>query len=94
LLVEHFIDLQDRAILDWATTRTVSYQYTEWYDRTAQEGVIAREYYDLVQDPYQLTNLLGDQDPSGPPPEEIARLSAQLQLDRRCEGTDGGEACP
>ncbi len=94
VLVEHFIDPQSVAILDWAAIRTASYQFTEWYDRTAEQGVIAREYYDLVQDPYQLTNLLGDGDPSAPPPEEIARLSAQLERDRRCEGAEGGEACP
>jgi arylsulfatase A-like enzyme len=94
LLVEHFIDPQDVAILDWATIRTATYQYTEWYDRTAQEAVIAREYYDLAQDPFQLTNLLGDGNPSDPSPREVAQLSAQLERDRRCEGSDGGEACP
>jgi arylsulfatase A-like enzyme len=83
-----------KAVPTWASLRTPTYQYTEWYDEDLQQ-VIFREYYDLVADPYQLTNLLGDQDPGNdPPPQELTRLTLALSQARRCEGSEGGTACP
>jgi arylsulfatase A-like enzyme len=74
----------------WASTRTKSYEYTEYYDSGG--NIIFREYYDLVNDRWQLTNLLRDGDVSNDP--DIAALHAQLLADRSCRGTSGATACP
>ena len=73
----------------WASTLAQDYQYTEYYDAN---GIVAfREYYDLIEDPWQLENLLGDDDAGNDPdPETQSRLELQLQRDRRCSGSD----CP
>ena len=70
----------------WASTRTLDFQYTEYYDDGKR---IFREYYDLRRDPWQLRNTLGDRKKSNDPPG-LKRLSHQLARDRRCSGT----ACP
>jgi hypothetical protein len=72
----------------WASIRTRTYQYVEYYEGGETSF---REYYDLVHDPWQLRNLLHDGNPAGP---DVASLSQQLQLDRRCVGTAGESACP
>ena len=78
----------------WAASLTADAQYVEYYD-DATGGVSFREYYDLINDPYQLTNLLGDADPTNdPPPDEQARLSLRLSRDRQCLGREGSQACP
>jgi hypothetical protein len=49
----------------WASVRTGRYQYIEYY---ADNGKVERrEYYDLVTDPFQLTNLYGDATPRNDP---------------------------
>ena len=83
-----------RAVPSWATIRTATYQYTEYYDEALGETTF-REYYDLVSDPYQLTNLLADGDPANDPSnEELSQLSLSIQRDRRCEGSNGPGECP
>jgi arylsulfatase A-like enzyme len=78
----------------WAATWTAEYQYVEYYDDATGE-IAFREYYDLVNDPFQLTNLLGDPDPANdPPPDEQSKLSLRLSRDRLCSGTEGEAACP
>lgn len=74
---------------DWATTLTADFRYTEYYEDT---GVTSfTELYRLVDDPWELTNVLADPDPANdPPPEELAQLRAQLNADRRC----AGPTCP
>jgi arylsulfatase A-like enzyme len=85
---------QDRAVPTWASLRTPTYQYVEYYDETLQ-AVTFREYYDLVADPWQLTNLLADGDTNNDPPDDLlTRLSVELQGDTRCEGTEGPTGCP
>jgi arylsulfatase A-like enzyme len=74
----------------WGSIRTDTYQYTEYYD---SEGTVPtfREYYNLANDPYQLTNLLNDGDPSNDPSQEtLDALHAQLHADRLCRATE----CP
>jgi arylsulfatase A-like enzyme len=74
----------------WASIRGPSYQYVEYYESDGTT-INFKEYYDLSRDPWQLTNLLGDQDPDNdPPPELLVELSDQLAADRLCVGT----ACP
>lgn len=91
LLLEHFTE-PVKPFPDWASIRTLSYQYVEHYNTDG--GVIFREYYDLVDDPWQLTNLLAVSETGSPRPHEIKRLSRTLAGDRRCRGTEGRKACP
>ena len=84
----------ESTIPTWRSIRTRTAQYIETYAE-GSGAVESREYYDLVSDPFQLTNLLGDSDPLNDPPlDEVARLSLQLDRDRRCVGTAGPERCP
>ncbi len=86
LLLEYFKS-PDAPLAPWASILTQTYQYTEWYNTTT--GVITfREYYDLVNDPWQLVNVLADGNPSNDP--DIDPLHAQLTADRTCAGL----ACP
>lgn len=73
----------------WASTLTSDYQYTEYYD---PDGVLSfREYYNLVDDPWQLVNHLGDADPlNDPDPVRQLELQMQLSEDRTCSGA----TCP
>ncbi|MGH2654590.1 MAG: sulfatase family protein [Actinomycetota bacterium] len=78
----------------WRSTVTPAYQYVEYYDDLSG-AVTFREYYDLVNDPFQLENLLADADPSNDPPlDEQSRLRLQLARDRMCVGTEGLTPCP
>ncbi|MDQ3946720.1 MAG: sulfatase [Actinomycetota bacterium] len=71
----------------WASLRGPGWQYLEYY---ADDGVTVdyAEYYDLVADPYQLSNLLADADPANDP--DVAALSARLAQARQCRGPN----CP
>jgi arylsulfatase A-like enzyme len=82
----------DRTVPDWAATRSTGYLYVEYYapDRLVP---VYREYYDLVADPWELRNLLGDTDPTNDPPD-AAELSLQLHEDVVCAGAAGPSACP
>ncbi len=88
LLVEYFQG--DTGIAPtWASLTALDYQYVEYYDEDG--NITFREYYDLVLDPFQLTNTLGDGDPSNDPgPGVVANLSARLADERDCAGPD----CP
>jgi arylsulfatase A-like enzyme len=72
----------------WASLRTPRYQYVEYYRGGHARSVRSREYYDLVSDPWQLHNLLGDRTRSNDP--DVERLSRHLASDRRCAGV----SCP
>lgn len=73
----------------WASLVTASDQYVEYYG--AGGAIEFREYYDLLQDPAQNVNLLGDADiTNDPDPQVVAGLSMQLAQDRRCTAA----ACP
>jgi arylsulfatase A-like enzyme len=82
----------DRSVPNWAATRAEDFLYVEYY---AEDRLIPayREYYDLVEDPWELHNLLGDLDPMNDPPD-AAELSLQLHRDVVCAGTSGPSACP
>ena len=74
----------------WASIRTPTLQYIEYYD--VDGATTFREYYDLTRDPWQLENLLQAAIPVDNP--AIADLSALLAQDRVCVGTDGPAGCP
>jgi arylsulfatase A-like enzyme len=89
LLTEYFFDDANAPnIYTWAAIRTPTYQYVENYDQPELGGGTFREYYDLRTDPWMLTNLYGDGNPSNDPP--VGPLSAALAADRECSGV----VCP
>jgi arylsulfatase A-like enzyme len=77
---------------DWAATRTVDYHYIETYQEDGKT-IQFREYYDLVEDPYELNNCYGgDGVPSTAddlctPAQTTTALHDQLLRDRLCQGT-------
>jgi arylsulfatase A-like enzyme len=92
--LENFPDRNTPEIPAWASIRTDSLQYVEYYEPDGLT-IAFREYYDLTADPYQLENVLGDRNPANdPPPEELALLSAEIANGRACRGTSGPSACP
>jgi arylsulfatase A-like enzyme len=92
LLMEYFVD-PVRPVPEWAAMRTAEFLYTEYYGTDG--SMLFREYYDLVEDPWELDNLLNDgqegNDPSG---SLLERLSGALARLGRCVGTVGRRACP
>ena len=82
----------DRSVPNWAATRAGDYLYVEYY---AEDRLVPayREYYDLVSDPWELENLLGDLDPANDP-RNATQLSLQLHRDVTCAGRSGPTACP
>lgn len=81
-----------RGIPTWASLRSGTWQYIEYYDESDNSTIIWREYYNLTADPWQLDNLL---DPAGSPADDpdVDALSAQLAKLRACAGTTGATAC-
>ena len=75
----------------WASIRTPTYHYIEWYQDDAAT-ISFREYYDLAADPWQLQNLLADGNPSNDP--NLSALSFQLAQDRSCVGAACGSTGP
>ena len=84
LFLEYFRSPDSMTPRTWASIVTPTLQYTEWYDGSTT----VREYYDLVADPWQLTNLLGDANQANNP--DVTELSALLLADRLCSGIE----CP
>ncbi|MDQ3954928.1 MAG: sulfatase [Actinomycetota bacterium] len=90
MFFEHWAE-SERDVPDYASLRTDTYQYTEYYEGEGRLIPTFREYFDLVNDPWQLENLLGNEDPlDDPSPVDIAALQAKIQQYRDCAGT----ACP
>ena len=71
----------------WASIRTHTFQYIEYYDGNG--ATTFREYYDLRSDGWQLENLLHTAIPPDDP--TITNLSALLGQDRVCVGAS---SCP
>jgi arylsulfatase A-like enzyme len=69
----------------WTGIVTKRYEYVEYTDENGR--LTFREYYDLVHDPYQLTNLLAG---TPPPTMDVNALSAELARLRTCVGL----SCP
>ncbi|HVF52171.1 MAG TPA: sulfatase [Actinomycetota bacterium] len=83
LFFEHWSD-RYRGFSDWASIRTKEYQYVEYYDVEERSQIVFREYYDLRDDPWQLTNLLADGEDGNDPP--VAHLEALIALYDNCVG--------
>ena len=87
--LEFFGPALSGAIPEWAATRTEEYQYTEYYDDNGE--VEFREYYDLVNDPWELENHYEDGDVLNDPTVlETQEMHDQLEADRNCVEDD----CP
>ena len=84
ILLEYWPELPDDAsYVPWRSLRTDDYQYVEYYEQDL-ETVRFREYYDLVKDPWQLDNLLGDTNAANDP--EVSRLSGRMNELWTCSG--------
>jgi len=86
ILLEYFKSA-DSSVPPWKALRTTNWQYTERYNSTTGE-LTGREYYNLVADPLQLNNLLGDATTANDP--NVDALSRQLNRVRNCVAAD----CP
>jgi arylsulfatase A-like enzyme len=94
-LLEYHYSPDFTSVPSWASIRSPSFQYIEWYNDEAGSSLRVREYYDVAKDPWQLDNLLGDGNPAHAPPEAtLAELAARLARYRTCQGTTGPAACP
>lgn len=78
-------DAADDVAPHWASLRTARYSYVEY---RARGRIVFREYYDLDEDPYELRNLLQDDDRSNDP--DVAALHRKLATARRCTA----DSCP
>jgi arylsulfatase A-like enzyme len=89
MLLEYWKDRM--RIPTWASLRARTFQYVEYY---AADGVTrtSLEFYDLVRDPWQLRNLLGDGNRGNNP--KLKTLRRKLVRARACAGTTGAKACP
>ena len=85
--LQEYFKSNDSGLSPWAAIRGEDWQYIEWYDITTGD-ITFREYYDLVNDPYQLVNVLRDGDDTNDPP--VAQLHQSLLDARSCVG----DACP
>ena len=94
IYTEYFPDNAAVNLGPWASVRTQTAQYSEYYGADGMT-VDFREYYDLEQDPFQLRNLLGDTSPGNDPSQgELEAMAAELWNDRTCQGTSGPNPCP
>jgi arylsulfatase A-like enzyme len=85
LLLE-FRKLEGEEVPSWSAIVTHTSIFVEY--RAVGGGLIAREYYDLANDPEQLVNLFGDGDPTNDP--DARTLSSDLRSMMGCAGV----TCP
>jgi arylsulfatase A-like enzyme len=82
---EYFQDSTNGNIPTWRMVRTSTAKYIQVYD--AGGAVIFREYYDLVADPAENRNLLGDSSSANDPPAaQVTALRNLLNVYATCAG--------
>jgi arylsulfatase A-like enzyme len=83
---EYYVDTKANPnIPSWRMVRTRTAKLVLTRDATG--AVIAREYYDLVNDPDELTNLLGDGNAANDPPAStITSMTSALTAFSTCTG--------
>ena len=83
---EHHNDPVIANVNTWRMVRTANAKYIENYD--AAGAVVFREYYDLIKDPSERINLLGDASPDNDPPAAtLAGLASTLTAYSTCSGS-------
>ncbi|MEV0379441.1 sulfatase [Nonomuraea sp. NPDC050643] len=70
----------------WSSLRTERYVYTRWYDLERSADKREYELYDLVKDPYQLTNLLATPAGREQHADLVARLDQRMAQLGSCQG--------
>lgn len=82
---EYFKDPANGAVPTWRMVRTSTVKYIQTYDT---DGTVSfREYYDLVADPDELTNILKDgTKKNDPPAAELTALTNRLDAMATCAG--------
>jgi arylsulfatase A-like enzyme len=90
LLTEYWQPYKGQSYMSWASIRTPTLHYVEHYNPPdwPAPAIKASEYYDLTNDPLELTNLLQDGNSKNDPP--TGQLSSQLAADVSCTG----QGCP
>jgi N-acetylglucosamine-6-sulfatase len=82
---EYWLDSANGSVPTWKMVRTATVKYIQTYNTSG--AVIFREYYDLVNDPAENTNLLADGDAGNDPPaSQITSLTNLLNTYATCVG--------
>jgi N-acetylglucosamine-6-sulfatase len=82
---EYYVDGANPNIPSWRMIRTATTKYVHTYN--AQGAIIAREYYNLTNDPAENTNLLGDASTANDPPAStLTDLANRLNAFATCAG--------
>jgi arylsulfatase A-like enzyme len=82
---EYYNDTANKNIPSWRMVRQGNIKYVQTYNGTG--GIIAREYYNLTNDPAENTNLLGDGSTANDPPAAtVNALVAKLNAFATCTG--------
>lgn len=87
-LTEYYYDPANaNYVSTWSAIHNAQYVYIEYYGQTTSTSGTPsfREYYDMVNDPYQMQNLLMDGNSANDP--DVAALSALLSSQKTCSGT-------
>jgi hypothetical protein len=80
-------DTANKNIPSWRMVRTSTAKYIQTYNATG--GIIAREYYNLTNDPAENTNFLGDGNAANDPPAStITNLTNRLNTFSACSGVN------
>jgi N-acetylglucosamine-6-sulfatase len=84
---EYYVDtVANPNIPSWKLVRTPTAKYIQTYNSSG--AVIAREYYDLTNDPAENTNLLGDGNTANDPPAAtISSMTTRLNKFATCSGS-------
>jgi arylsulfatase A-like enzyme len=82
---EYFLDSANGSVPTWRMVRTSTTKYVQTYNTAG--AVIFREYYNLVADPQELTNLLGDTNTANDPTAtQVTALTNRLNSLAGCAG--------
>jgi arylsulfatase A-like enzyme len=83
---EYFKDPANGNVPTWKMIRTATVKYIQTYTDTG--AVSFREYYNLVADPTEDTNLLSDGNAANDPPAaELSTLASRLNTLSTCRGS-------
>jgi N-acetylglucosamine-6-sulfatase len=83
---EYYVDGANPNIPSWRMIRSATIKYVHTYNATG--AIIAREYYNLTNDPAENTNLLGDSSTANnPPATTLTSLASQLNAFATCAGS-------